>query len=141
MAKLAQVPPVGRPTHVARSAALALGPITHAVLRIGAGLLFFQHGLQKFGFFGGKAVPLASQMGVAGILELVGGALVLIGLATRPVALVLAAEMVVAYVIAHLSKGGWPIDNGGEVALLFALIFVFLAGNGAGPYSMGARRG
>ena len=117
-----------------------LGPITHAVLRVGAGLLFMQHGLQKFGVLGGKAVPLASQMGVAGLLELVGGFLIVIGLAVRPVALVLAAEMVVAYVKAHLPKDVWPIHNGGEPALLFLLIFVFLIGNGAGAVSVDARR-
>src|SRR5688572_30398096 len=98
------------------------------VLRAGAGLLFMAHGLQKlFGFFGGSVVPLASRMGVAGVLELVGGLLIVLGLFTRPVALILAAEMLVAYVIAHLPRGMVPLQNGGELALLYALIFIFLA--------------
>jgi putative oxidoreductase len=100
----------------------------YVLLRAGTGLLFMQHGLQKlFGLFGGSTVPLASRMGVAGILELVGGLLLVLGLFTRPVALILAGEMAVAYVIAHLPRGAVPIQNGGELALLYALIFVFLA--------------
>jgi putative oxidoreductase len=105
-----------------------LGEIAHGVLRVGAGLLFLSHGLQKlFGLFGGEVVPLASRMGLAGVLELVGGALLVLGLFTRPVAIVLAGEMLVAYAIAHLPRSLWPLQNGGEPALLFALIFAFLA--------------
>jgi putative oxidoreductase len=118
-----------------------------AVLRIGAGLLFLQHGLQKlFGLFGGfggtpgATAPLDSLMGVAGILELVGGVLLIAGLFVRPVALVLAAEMIFAFVQAHLPQGGMPIQNGGELALLYALVFIFLAARGAGPASVDARR-
>jgi putative oxidoreductase len=118
-----------------------------AVLRIGAGLLFMQHGLQKlFGMFGGfggtpgATAPLDSLLGVAGILEVVGGALLVAGLFVRPVALILAVEMVVAYFQAHLPQGGMPIQNGGELALLYALVFVFLAARGAGPASVDARR-
>jgi putative oxidoreductase len=100
----------------------------YLVLRIGAGLLFMSHGLQKlFGLFGGQAVPIASRLGFAGVLEVVGGVLLVLGLFTRPVALVLAGEMLIAYVIAHLPRGVSPLQNGGEVALLYALIFVFLA--------------
>ena len=102
--------------------------IAYAMLRAGAGLLFMAHGLQKvFGLFGGTVVPLASRMGVAGMLELVGGLLLVLGVFTRPVALILAGEMLVAYVIAHLPRGMVPLQNGGELALLYALIFVFLA--------------
>ena len=122
-------------------------PAAVAILRIGAGLLFMQHGLQKlFGMFGGfggtpgATAPLDSLMGVAGILELVGGALLVAGLFVRPVALILAAEMVVAYFKAHLPQGGMPIQNGGELALLYALVFAFLAARGAGPASVDARR-
>lgn len=64
---------------------------------------------------------------MAGVLELVGGLLLVLGLFTRPVVLVLAGEMLVAYVIAHLPRGMVPLQNGGELALLYALIFVFLA--------------
>ena len=122
-------------------------PVAVTILRIGAGLLFMQHGLQKlFGMFGGfggtpgATAPLDSLMGVAGILELVGGALLVAGLFVRPVALILAAEMVVAYFKSHLPEGGMPIQNGGELALLYALVFAFLAARGAGPASVDARR-
>jgi putative oxidoreductase len=116
--------------------ATRLADVAHAVLRIGAGLLFLQHGLQKaFGLLGGSAVDFSSLslMTVAGILELVGGALLIIGLGTRPVALLLAGEMLAAFAIAHLPRGGWPIQNGGELPLLYVLVFLFLAAAGAGP--------
>jgi putative oxidoreductase len=110
------------------------------VLRIAAGVLFLQHGLQKlFGLFGGvqgAAVPLLSMLGVAGVLELTGGLFLIVGLFTRPVAAVLVFEMISAYFIAHVSQGGWPIQNQGELALLYASVFFFLAGNGAGPLSV-----
>ncbi|MBA3497634.1 MAG: DoxX family protein [Gemmatimonadales bacterium] len=142
---------LGTPTLADRSSARAalasLGPTTHAVLRIAAGLLFMQHGLQKlFGMFGGvgetpgTAAPLVSQMGLAGMLECFGGLLLVLGLFTRPVAFLLAGEMLVAYFQAHLQQGAWPIQNGGEVALLYMVIFLFLAANGAGPASLDARR-
>jgi putative oxidoreductase len=100
----------------------------YVLLRAGTGLLFMAHGLQKlFGLFGGSTAPLASRMGVAGIFELVGGVLLVLGLFTRPGALIFAGEMAVAYVIAHLPRGVVPIANGGELALLYALIFIFLA--------------
>jgi putative oxidoreductase len=130
-----------------RSASLAAyGPITHAALRIGAALLFMQHGLQKlFGFFGGVGpdggpVPLISQLGLAGVLETFGGLLLVLGLFTRPVALLLALEMLVAYFQVHFPRGGLPIENRGEVPLLFMLVWLFFAGNGAGPASLDARR-
>ena len=119
-----------------------LGRSTHALLRIAAGVLFIQHGLQKlFGFFGGiqgAAVPLQSMLGAAGAIEFAGGLLLIVGLFTRPVAALLVIEMISAYFIAHLPQGGWPIQNQGELALLYATIFAFLAGNGAGPLSVDA---
>lgn len=116
----------------------AIGPALHAILRIGAGLLFMQHGAQKlFGALGAEGpVPLASLMGLAGVLEFFGGLLIVLGLFTRPVALVLALQMLVAYFMAHLPKGPWPILNAGELALLYMLIFLFLAGNGSGTWSL-----
>ena len=120
-----------------------LGAATHAVLRIGAGILFFQHGAQKmlgwFGGFGGEAgatAPLFTLMGLAGVLELLGGALLVLGLFVRPVAFVLAIEMLIAYAIAHMPQGGWPVQNQGELALLYALVFTFFAAHGAGPLSL-----
>lgn len=115
-----------------------IADVTHAILRIGVGLLFLQHGLQKFGFLGGQSVPLDSLLGVAGILELAGSTLMILGLFTRPVAVVLTLEMLGAYFYAHYPRGGFPIQNGGEVALLFALAFFYFAGNGAGPFSLDA---
>lgn len=109
-----------------------------------AGLLFMQHGFQKlFGFFGGvppsgEAVPLISLMGAAGVIETIGGALIVVGFMTRPLAALLVVEMIVAYFMAHFPQGGWPIQNQGELALLYASIFVFLAGNGAGALSLDA---
>jgi putative oxidoreductase len=123
------------------------GPAMHALLRIGAALLFMEHGLQKLlGWFGGvdgngATVPLGSMFGLAGVLELVGGAMILVGLLTRPVAFLLAGQMVVAYAMAHLPKGGMPIQNQGELALLYSLVFAFLFGNGAGPLSLDAWMG
>jgi putative oxidoreductase len=116
---------------------MTLATAAHVVLRIGAGLLFFEHGTQKlFGFPGGTPVPLFSMFGVAGLIELVGGALIVVGLLTRPVAAVLTVQMVAAYVIGHLPQGAWPILNDGEEALLYVVIFAFLAANGAGAVSV-----
>ena len=115
---------------------------THVILRVGTGLFFMLHGTQKmlgwFGGFGpsGGTAPVTSLMGVAGILELVGGLLLVVGFLTRPVALVLAGEMVTAAVLVHLPRGGWPLENGGELPLLYAALFLFLLGNGAGPASI-----
>lgn len=117
--------------------------VTVALLRIVAGLLFMHHGLQKlFGWLGGfggqpgATAELFSLMGLAGVLEAVGGLLILLGLFTRPVAFVLAGEMAVAYFMAHAPNGIWPIQNGGEPAALFAFIFLFFSANGAGPFSI-----
>jgi len=130
-----------------RSPALgSFGPTAHAALRIGAGLLFMQHGLQKlFGFFGGvgpngATVHLLSQFGLAGVLETFGGLLMVLGLFARPVALVLALEMLVAFFQIHFPQGGAPIQNRGELPLLFMLTWLFFAGNGAGPASLDRRR-
>lgn len=112
------------------------------VLRIAAGLLFMQHGAQKlFGWLGGSQVEdLFSLMGLAGALELFGGLLVVLGLLTVPVALVLMLEMLVAYFMAHLPQGFWPVQNGGELALLYAFIFMFLAASGPGAFSIDRAR-
>jgi putative oxidoreductase len=117
-------------------------PATHVLLRVVAALLFMQHGAQKLlGVLGGvdgsgATVPLLSLLGLAGVLELFGGALILVGLLVRPVALLLAGEMVAAYIMAHLPRGGFPVQNQGELALVYAALFVFLLGNGAGGWSL-----
>lgn len=124
---------------------MTIASTTHAVFRMGVAVLFMMHGLQKlFGLFGGRPVAIGSLLSVASGLEIVGGFLLLIGLWTRPVALVLAIEMVVAFTMVHAPRGGSPLQNGGELPLLYALAFVFLAGNGAGRRSTDAalhRRG
>ncbi len=124
-----------------------LGGVSHALLRIVAGFLFLMHGGQKFfGWFGGVdgsggTVELVSLFGLAGILELVGGTLIILGLLTRPVAFLLSGQMAVAYFMAHFPNSFWPIENRGEPAALFSFIFLFLAFNGAGPFSLDAVRG
>lgn len=138
--------PETAPARSASPAVPASGPMAHAALRVGAGLLFMQHGAQKlFGLLGGAGgsgapADLLSQYGLAGALEFFGGALVVAGLFTRPVAAVLTLLMVVAYFVGHGYQGGFPIQNGGELALLYALVFAFLAGNGAGAWSLDGRR-
>ena len=121
-------------------------PRTHALLRIVVGYLFMLHGSAKLVGFPHVAsfdhLSLASLIGVAGLLELIGGALVLIGLFVRPVAFVLSGEMAVAYFMAHATRGSplLPILNQGDGAVLYCFIFLFLAGAGAGPWSLDAAR-
>ena len=116
----------------------------HGLLRIVIGFLFFQHGYGKlFGTLPGAVeastpVPLVSLIGLSGLLEVFGGLLILLGLFTRPVAFVLAGEMVSAFLMAHLPKGGVPMQNGGELPLLYALVFLYFAGSGAGRLSVDA---
>ena len=115
------------------------GP-THSLLRIVAGLLFIcPGGMKLFGWFGGMPGPpgpLPPLMLVAGIIEFFGGLLILLGLFTRPVAFVASGEMAFAYFIGHFPHGFWPILNHGEPAVLFCFIYLFLWGNGAGPWSL-----
>ncbi|MEX2571194.1 MAG: DoxX family protein [Gemmatimonadota bacterium] len=116
-------------------------PAVLGILRIAAGLLFMQHGVQKlFGWLGGQQVELVSLMGLAGVLETFGGLLIVVGLATRPVAAVLALEMLAAYLMAHVPQGIWPIQNGGEPALLYMFIFLYLAAAGPGRFSVDGAR-
>ncbi len=122
----------------------AYAPQLRAVLRIVTSLLFLSHGVVKlFGFPAGAMpgkVPLAGLFGVAGALELVGGGLVLLGLLTRPVAFLLAGEMAVAYFMAHASKGFYPVLNGGEAAILYCFVYLYISAAGPGAWSLDARR-
>ena len=118
--------------------------VTHALLRVVTGLMFWQHGAQKlFGWLDGRQVQdLTSLSGVAGLLEFVGGILIVIGLFTRPVAFVLSGEMAFAYFLSHAPRALWPIENRGEASVLFCFLFLFFAAHGAGRYSLdGALRG
>ena len=108
------------------------------ILRIVTGFLFWQHGAQKlFGTLGrDQPVEFFSLYGLAGALELVGGALLALGLFTRPVAFILSGEMAWAYFMVHAPEGFWPIMNRGELAALFAFLFLYLAARGGGVFSV-----
>ena len=115
-----------------------------SLLRIVAALLFMAHGTQKLFAWPidepRDPAPLLSLMGVAGVLETFGGALLLLGLFTRPVAFLLAGEMAVAYFMSHAPRGFWPILNGGELPALYCFVFLYLAAAGGGPWSIDAAR-
>ena len=120
---------------------------THALLRIVTGMLFMQHGVQKlFGLLvdpsrpWNGAPPTFSQFWFAGVLEVFGGALIVLGFFTRPVAFLLSGEMAVAYFQAHFPQNFWPILNGGEAVILFCFIYLHLFAVGAGPFSIDALR-
>ena len=114
-----------------------------SVLRIMSALLFIAHGTQKlFGFPAGERgmAELFSIYGLAGVLEVFGGILLLIGLFTRPVAFVLAGQMAFAYFMAHAPQTFFPVNNGGDAAILFCFVFLYLFTAGPGPWSMDAKR-
>jgi putative oxidoreductase len=115
-----------------------------SVLRAVAALLFMQHGAQKFFAFPAPSQmgqpPLLSLLGLAGVLELFGGLLLLIGLFTRPVAFVLSGFMAVAYFMAHAPQGFWPLLNKGELAALYSFVFLYLAAAGGGEWSVDRMR-
>ncbi|WP_426011572.1 DoxX family protein [Caulobacter sp. DWR2-3-1b2] len=118
-------------------------PRVLSLLRIIAALLFMQHGLMKVFHFPaaqpGSPDPLPTLLLVAAWLEIVGGALLALGLFTRPVAFILSGQMAVAYFLAHFSKGFWPALNGGEAAILFCFVFLYLAFAGPGELSIDAQ--
>jgi len=110
-----------------------------SVLRIVAAFLFMEHGMQKWFAFPAPfpfPITLWSLPGIAGVMELVGGALLLLGLFSRPVAFLLSGEMAFAYFIAHAPQGFWPIVNQGELAALYCFVFLYLAAAGGGPWSV-----
>lgn len=110
----------------------------YLLLRVVTGLLFFQHGGQKIlGWFGGIPPEHAGTLTtIAGILEFFGGLAIMIGLFTRPVAFVLSGLMAVAYFMAHQKDGFWPIENHGELAVLYCFIFLYMSARGAGELSV-----
>jgi len=113
-------------------------PRALSVMRIVTGLLFLEHGTGKLLGFppSDHAAPaLFSLIGVQGVLELVGGFLILIGFFTRPVAFILAGDMAVAYFMAHAPKSFFPTINGGQLAILFCFVFLFLVFAGGGVWS------
>ena len=117
----------------------AWAPRLLSILRIVAGFLFMMHGAQKLLGFPAPfpmQVNLYSLIGLAGVLELFGGALVMVGLFTRPVAFVLSGEMAFAYFMAHAPKSFWPVLNGGDAAVLYCFVFLYFAAAGGGPWSV-----
>jgi putative oxidoreductase len=119
-----------------------LEPYLRSVFRIMAAFTFSLHGWQKFfgmfGGIGGTRPPLTSMLGVAGILETFGGALIILGLFTRPVAFLLAGEMAVGYFRTHAPRGFWPLTNGGELAVFYCFFYLWLSAAGPGPWSLDA---
>ena len=115
-------------------------PQFRGLLRIVTALLFMQHGAQKlFGFPADEPrepVALMSLFGLAGVLELFGGLLILLGLFTRPVAFLLAGEMAVAYFMMHAKNSFWPLLNGGELAALYCFVFLYFVAAGPGAWSL-----
>jgi putative oxidoreductase len=125
-----------------------LQPVAHASLRLAAGCAYFSHGAQKFlGWFGGfgadgGTADLMSRFGAAGVIETFAGALLIVGLFTRPVAFVASGQMAVTYFWMHWARSGemWWWENRGEVVLLYAFIWLLFSAIGAGPFSIDAWR-
>ena len=124
----------------------SLAPSFLSILRIVAAFLFMQFGTAKWFAFpapimpDGSTVALASLVGVAAILEAVGGLLLLVGLFTRPVAFLLSGQMAVAYFVGHAPQGFWPVLNQGTPAILFSFLWLYLSAVGPGPWSLDALR-
>ena len=119
-------------------------PIMLSVLRIIAGLLFLEHGTQKFlsfpaGEMAGGGWALAHPAHYAGIIELVAGALIALGLLTRPAAFIASGTMAVAYWLAHAPQNPFPVNNGGDAAILYCFVFLYFVFAGPGPWSLDAR--
>lgn len=118
--------------------------VVYTALRVIAPFIIMQHGAQKLlGLLGGVgaqhgSAPLMSLMGVAGVVEFVVASLVLVGLFTRPAALIVSGEMATAYFKVHAPRGFWPIQNHGELAVILCFTFLFFAAFGGGKYSLDA---
>ena len=123
-------------------------PQIYSIFRIVFGLMFLSHGAQKvFGWFGGLALfggnlpALTSEAGIAGILELSLGTLIMAGLFTHVAAFIASGEMAVAYFKSHQPMAFWPLQNQGELAVLFCFAFLYVAARGSGPWSVDALLG
>ena len=121
-----------------------IGPILLSVLRIVAALLFLEHGTIKLlGFPPGSPMPMPAQFTLlwfAGVIELVGGALIALGLFTRSAAFLCAGEMAVGYFMGHATHGFFPAVNMGDAAILFCFVFLYISAAGPGPWSVDAMR-
>jgi len=114
----------------------------YALLRIFAGFMFMQHGASKlFGVLGADGpAELASLSGVGGVIEFFGGLLIMFGLFTGWAAFLASGTMAVGYFMVHFPRGFWTIQNGGELAVLYCFVFLFLATRGNGDWSLGKKR-
>ena len=121
-------------------------PYLLSLLRIVAAFLFIQFGTTKLFAWPGSVMPgggtaqLASLPGIAGVLETFGGALLLVGFLTRPVAFLLSGQMAFAYFIGHAPQGFWPVLNQGYTSILFCFLWLYLSAAGPGPLSIDAMR-
>ncbi len=121
-------------------------PTLRSILRIMAAFMFIQHGTAKLLAYPHSLLPSGGTMsltilpGAGGVFELVGGALLLLGLFTRPVAFICAGEMAVAYFKVHAPQGFWTIFNGGELAVLYCFVWLYISAAGPGPLSLDALR-
>ena len=120
-------------------------PQALGLLRIVSGLLFFEHGTQKLlsfppGKAAGMSLTLSGPPAYAGFIELIAGALIVIGLWTRPAALLASGTMAVAYFYAHAPQNFWPVNNMGDAAILYCFVFLYLAIAGPGAWSVDRRR-
>ena len=117
-----------------------------SVLRIVVAFLYFQVGSAKWFAFpaaimpGGGTAPVGSLVWFAGVIEVVGGTLFLLGLFTRPVAFILSGEMAFAYFIGHAPNGFWPVLNQGAPAIFYCFTFLYFSAAGAGPWSLDTLR-
>ncbi len=116
-------------------------PTMLSVLRIASGLIFIEHGTQKFlsfpaGQAAGMGWALDNPGAIAGIVELVAGALLVLGLFTRPAAFIASGTMAVAYWYAHAPQNAFPVNNGGDAAILYCFVFLYLVFAGPGPISL-----
>jgi len=121
-------------------------PLVLSLLRIMTGLLFLAHGTQKFlsfpaGDMAGGGWAFAHPGAYAGIVELIAGALITLGLLTRPAAFLASGTMAAAYFIGHAPQNFWPVNNGGDAAILYCFLFLYLVFAGPGPVSLDAKLG
>jgi putative oxidoreductase len=124
--------------------ATSWAPRVRSILRIMAGLLLLQHGTTKILGFPAtemSGISVSTMPGMAGVIELVGGILLVVGLFTRPAAFIVSGMTAVAYWMVHGPQSFFPLINGGELAALYCFVFLYLACAGAGPWSIDAARG
>ena len=119
----------------------AYAPQVLAALRVVAALLFIAHGTQKLLGFPATEMqpPLMSLFGAAGIIEIVAGLMILVGFFTRPAAFIASGTMAVAYWMVHAPMNGFPVNNGGDAAILFCFVFLYVAFAGPGAWSLNKR--